>query len=79
MSGNYGVVMSKKRQTRDTYSVSFTIRDEHSSDDIRSVSMNWENRSDQEVKQNLNIWLTAIGINLEVVDRQGGAKETADK
>jgi hypothetical protein len=32
--------------------------------------MNWENRSLEEVKNNLNTWLRAANLDLEVVDKK---------
>jgi hypothetical protein len=61
--------MAKSIKTKDSYSVSFTLRDYNTSDDIMRVSMDWENRSPEEVKNNLNKWLVSIDIPLEVVDK----------
>lgn len=61
--------MAKSSKTKDTYNVSYTLRDANTHDDIVCVSMNWENRSIEEVKANLNTWLVASGLALEVVDK----------
>jgi len=57
-----------KVKTRDSFNVSYTLRDDSTNDDIKTVNMNWENRSLDEVISNLNVWLTASGLNnVEVV------------
>lgn len=59
-----------RNKTTDYMSVSYRLDDANSNDTIRDVSMNWANRSVEEIKANLNIWLTACGLDLTVVDRQ---------
>jgi hypothetical protein len=59
-----------KIKTKDNYSVEYTLRDDNTNDDIVRVSMNWENRSLEEVKNNLNKWLVSVDIPLEVVDKK---------
>lgn len=59
-----------KIKTKDNYSVEYTLRDDNTNDDIVRVNMNWENRPLEEVKSNLNKWLVAIDIPLEVVDKK---------
>ena len=59
-----------KIKTKDNYSVEYTLRDDNTNDDIVRVSMNWENRSLEEVKNNLNKWLVSIELPLEVVDKK---------
>ena len=59
-----------KVKTRDSFNVSYTLRDDSTNDDIKTVNMNWENRSLDEVISNLNVWLNASGLNnLEVVQK----------
>ena len=62
--------MAKESKTKDNYSVSYTLRDNNTHDDIISVNMNWENRSLEEVKNNINTWLRAANLDLEVVDKK---------
>jgi hypothetical protein len=62
--------MAKANKTKDNYSVSYTLRDNETHDDIVSVNMNWENRSPEEVKNNINTWLRASNLDLEVVDKK---------
>jgi hypothetical protein len=59
-----------KIKTKDSYSVEYTLRDDNTNDDIVRVSMNWENRSLEEIKSNINKWLVSIDIPLEVVDKK---------
>lgn len=57
-----------KSKTRDSYNVNFSLRDDSTNDDIKTVNMNWENRSVEETVSNLNTWLNAIGLkDVEVV------------
>jgi hypothetical protein len=56
-----------KRTTNEYFNVSYNCRDKNTSEDIRSISMNWENRSPEEVMDNLNTWLTAAGYSDLVV------------
>ncbi len=50
--------------------VSYRLDDANSNDTIRDVSMNWANRTPEQVADNLNIWLTACGFDLEVVAKK---------
>lgn len=59
-----------KNKTKDNYNVGYTLRDDNTNDDIICVNMNWENRSIEEVKNNLNTWLRAANLDLEVVDKK---------
>jgi len=57
-----------KSKTRDSYNVNFSLRDDSTNDDIKTVNMNWENRSVEETVSNFNTWLNAIGLkDVEVV------------
>jgi hypothetical protein len=50
-----------KKTTNENFNVSYYLRDKNTSDDIRNISMTWENRSLDEIIDNLNTWLTAAG------------------
>lgn len=50
-----------KKQTTESWSVNFSSREKNTSEDIKCVSMNWENRSIEEIRDNLNTWLVASG------------------
>lgn len=55
-----------KAKTTDYMNVSYRLDDASSNDTIRDVSMNWANRTQEQVAENLNIWLTACGLDLQV-------------
>ena len=56
----------KQPQTSDYMSVCYRLDDKHTNDTIKNIDMNWYNRTEEEVMENLNTWLTACGFNLEV-------------
>jgi len=56
-----------KQKTTDYMNVSYRLDDANTNDTMRDVSMNWANRTPEEVRANLNIWLTACGLDMEVV------------
>ena len=58
-----------KKTTNENFNVNYTCRDKNTSDDIKNVSMSWENRSVDEVRDNLNTWLSAAGYELTVVSK----------
>ena len=58
-----------KQKTTEYMNVSYRLDDANSNDTIRDVSMNWTNRTAEEVRANLNIWLTACGLDMEVVPK----------
>ncbi len=62
--------MAKAKELNESYRVSYTARDRKTNDDIMNLEMNWENRDLEDVKKNLNTWLTAIGVPLDVVDKK---------
>jgi hypothetical protein len=51
------------------YSVSCDCRDANHKA-VRNINMNFEPSSNEELMENLNIWLTAIKVPLEVVVKQ---------
>ena len=51
-----------KVKTRESFNVSYALRDDDTNDDIKTVNMNWENRTVEQSIANLNVWLKAIGI-----------------
>lgn len=59
--------MAKTKQVNENWNVSYSARERNSNEDIKCVSMNWENRSAEEVMENLNTWLVACGYQLKVV------------
>jgi hypothetical protein len=57
-----------KKTTTEGFNVGYWCRDKNTNDDIKNVSMNWENRSVEEIRDNLNTWLVATGYSeLQVV------------
>jgi len=52
-----------------SWDVRFTEVDDKQ-DQVRSINMGWENRSEAEVMANLNAFLIAIGMSLEVVGKK---------
>jgi hypothetical protein len=59
--------MAKAKQMNESWNVSYNARERNSGEDIKCVSMNWENRSPEEIMENLNTWLVACGYQLKVV------------
>jgi hypothetical protein len=55
-----------KKTTNENFNVSYSCRDKNTNEDIKNISMNWENRSIDEVCDNLNTWLIAAGYDLVV-------------
>jgi hypothetical protein len=59
-----------KKTTNEGFNVSYYCRDKNTSDDVKNVTMSWDNRSIEEIRDNLNIWLTATGYGeLQVVSK----------
>jgi hypothetical protein len=48
------------------YSLNYDCRGDNR-DTVRSINLNFENPSDEDLMENLNTWLTAIKVPLEVV------------
>jgi len=59
-----------KQKTSDYMSVTYRLDDANTNDTVRNVSMDWANRTPEEVRVNLNVWLTACGFDLEVVTKE---------
>jgi len=60
--------MARNKQVHyESWNVSYNCRERNSNEDVKCVSMNWENRTAEEVMDNLNTWLMATGIALKVV------------
>lgn len=58
--------MAKAKQTNEYMSVSYRLDDKNTGDTIKNIDMNWYNRTEEEVMENLNTWLISCGFNLEV-------------
>lgn len=50
-----------------TYRLSYSSRDDDTRDTIMDLDVSFENPSDEVLKRRINTWLTAIGVNLEVI------------
>lgn len=59
-----------KQKINENWNVQYYSRDAQSNEDILNLNMSWENRDIDGVKKNLNIWLSAIGIPLQVTDKK---------
>lgn len=62
--------MAKATPTTTYMNVSYRLDERNSGDTVKDVSMNWANRSSDEVRENLNTWLQACGFDLVVVDKK---------
>jgi len=58
----------KNKKINESWNVSYSARDAQTNDDVMSLNMGWENRDVVSVQANLNTWLKAIGLPLEVVE-----------
>ena len=59
-----------KQKINESWNVQYYSRDAQSNEDILNLNMSWENRDTDGVKKNLNIWLSAVGIPLQVTDKK---------
>ena len=56
-----------KQKINESWNVSYYARDAQSSEEVLTLTMNWENRDIETVKTHLNTWLSAIGVPLQVM------------
>jgi len=54
--------------TETNFNLSYDCRNSDTRDTIMSVNVSFENPTEDEIKERINIWLKAIGTNLSVVD-----------
>ncbi len=59
--------MAKKKNLTESMSVNYYCRDSDTGEDVRRIDMSWENRPIEDVVQNLNTWLNAIGYPVRVI------------
>jgi hypothetical protein len=52
--------------TETNFNLSYDCRNSDTRDTIVSLSMSFENPTEEEIKVRINTWLKAIGFNLEV-------------
>lgn len=57
-----------KTQMNISYDLGYSARNENH-DTIRDIRINFENPDDEFLMENLNTWLRAIGVDLEVVHK----------
>jgi hypothetical protein len=50
-----------------TYRLSYSSRNSETRNTILDLDVSFENPSEEVLKSRINTWLTAIGVNLEVV------------
>jgi hypothetical protein len=50
-----------------TYRLSYSSRNSETRSTTMDLDVSFENPSDEVLKKRINTWLTAIGVNLEVV------------
>ena len=62
--------MAKSKTYNERWNVSCSKTDSQSNDTIKDLTLSWENLEAEGVKQNLNMFLAAIGVNLEVIDKK---------
>ena len=60
--------MTKSKTLDTSYDLSYSCRNENH-DTVRDIRINFENPDDEYLMENLNIWLRAIGVNLEVIPK----------
>ncbi|WJZ48341.1 hypothetical protein [Synechococcus phage DSL-LC02] len=52
-----------------TYRLSYQCRHGESRDTIMDLDVGFDNPTDEVLQKRINTWLTAIGVNLEVVSK----------
>jgi hypothetical protein len=60
--------MAKKQVLNVSYDLSYSSRNDNH-DTIRDIRINFENPDDEFLMENVNTWLRAIGVDLEVVHK----------
>jgi len=60
--------MAKNKTTNTSYDLGYSARNENH-DTIRDIRINFENPDIEFLMENLNTWLRAIGVDLEVVQK----------
>lgn len=62
--------MAKGKSYNERWNVSYCKTDSHNSDTIKDLTLSWENLDSEGIKQNLNMFLAAIGAHLEIIDKK---------
>jgi hypothetical protein len=62
--------MAKTVKINETYSLSYNSREDQSGDTVADIDIRFDNPKDLSViTDRLNRWLTAVGVDLEVVSK----------
>ena len=56
------------KKLNESWNVQYYARDTQTDQDVLNLTMSWEFGDTESVKKNLNTWLAAIGIPLQVTD-----------
>ena len=56
------------KKLNESWNVQYYARDTQTNQDVLNLTMSWEFGDTESVKKNLNTWLAAIGIPLQVTD-----------
>lgn len=59
--------MARTKKVNECFTVGYNSREKNTNDSVKDISMSWENRDLDDIKDNLNTWLRAIELPLEVV------------
>jgi hypothetical protein len=57
-----------QKKLNENWNVQYYARDAQTNQDVLNLTMSWEFGDTESVKKNLNTWLSAIGIPLQVTD-----------
>ena len=53
-----------------TYRLDYSSRDDDTRDTIMDLEISFEDPTEEVLRKRINTWLTAIGVNLEVVEKK---------
>ena len=56
------------KKLNESWNVQYYARDTQTNQDVLNLTMSWEFGDTESVKKNLNTWLSAIGVSLQVTD-----------
>ena len=59
-----------ERKLAESWNVQYYARDTQTNQDVLNLNMSWELGDIESVKRNLNTWLSAISIPLQVTDKK---------
>lgn len=61
------LAMARSKKVNESFTVGYNSREKNTNDSVKDISMTWENRDLEDIKNNLNTWIRAIELPLEVV------------